>query len=44
MYVLPTVPTMEAIFKDIALKEHCVAEIIYVEYMIEPSYSFYLKL
>ena len=43
-YVLPTVTTVEAIFKDTALKEHCVVETIYVECVIELSYSLYLKL
>lgn len=36
MYILPIVPTMGADFKDSALREQCVTEIMWMEYMMEP--------
>ena len=37
MYVLPTIPTVGAIFKDAALREQSVAEIIWTVYVTELS-------
>ena len=37
MQVLPTVPIVKAIFKDVALKEPCVFETIWVIHGTEPK-------
>ena len=37
MYVLPASPTIGTIFKDTALRQQCVVEIIWMEHMTEPS-------
>lgn len=36
-YVLPTVPTTGAIFKDVTLREDGIIETICTEYVTEPS-------
>lgn len=37
LYILPTVPKVGAIFKDVSLREQCVIETIWMAYMAEPS-------
>ena len=37
MYILPSIPTIGAIFKDMALREHCVSETFWMVYVINYS-------
>lgn len=37
MYALPTVPTLGVGFRNVALREECVAEIVWTEFVTEPG-------
>lgn len=43
MYIPCTGPTVEAVFKDTALKEQRVVKAIWTVYVAEPSEDFYIK-
>ena len=41
MYILPTVPTVGAIFKNAALRDQCAVETIWMVGVIEPSWGLF---